>query len=200
MAKLSFIYGPMNSSKSMRSIGLRHSYFEKGKKAIIVKPTTDTRCGKYKHLEEGITTSRAILQGAPALFCDPDRFDELDIKGMNLDALIVDEAQFLSKKDVWTLSKVVDTLNIPVIAFGLKTTAEGDLFEGSAALLAMADELEEARGICKCGKRATHHVRVSGGKYLVGNAGCESEDVKYESVCRRCFMKFMKQQSVFRKN
>lgn len=130
------------------------------------------------------------------MFLESDRFNELEnfVDLNTVDVVLVDEAQFLTKQDVWFLSQIVDDNGISVMAYGLKTNANGELFEGSEALLTLADELEECRGICKCGRRATHHIRLSGGSDLTGEAGVESEDVKYESVCRKCFKKFIKEQ------
>lgn len=194
MAKLAFVYGPMNSAKSARLLATNHCYLEKGMKPLIVKSTIDVRNGRYNHGEWGKTTSRAIPQGAECLFLDSGRFSEMErfVDLIYTDVILVDEAQFLMKDDVWYLSDIVDEYDLAVVSYGLKTNAEGELFEGSAALLAMADELEECRGICKCGRRATHHIRLSGGTGLVGEAGVESEDVKYESVCRRCFKEFLR--------
>ena len=79
---------------------------------------------------------------------------------------------------------------MPVLAYGLKTTAEGDLFEGSARLLALADEIEIMISVCSfCGRRASHHVRISGGERLAGNAGVEGNGVTYKACCRKCFKK-----------
>lgn len=202
MAKLFFIYGTMGSSKSSLLICKNHSYKEKGKKTLIIKPTTDTRNGAFGHGQFGSTCSRPIPEGPECLFLDPGNFKDLPkfVDVENLDIIFVDESQFCKKEDIYYLSDVVDDLNIPVMCYGLKTTAEGDLFEGSSALLAIADELEETIGICDCGRRATHHIRVSGGKYLAGNAGCESKDVKYESCCRRCFKKHLRKQGIIGAN
>lgn len=194
MAKLSFVFGSMNSAKSARLLATNHCYIEKGMRPLIVKSTIDVRNGRYSHGEWGKTTSRAIPQGAECLFLESGRFNEMEQFAdlTEVDVILVDEAQFLMKDDVWYLSDIVDEYEIPGICYGLKTNAEGELFEGSSALLAMADELEECRGICKCGRRATHHIRLSGGTGLVGEAGVESEGVKYESVCRRCFKEFLR--------
>ena len=84
----------------------------------------------------------------------------------------------------------VDEYNVPVLAYGLKTTAEGDLFDGSARLLALADEIEIMISVCSfCGRRASHHVRISGGERLAGNAGVEGNGVTYKACCRKCFKK-----------
>ena len=141
----------------------------------------------------GKTFSRPIKEGADCLFLDAGRFDELGLEAVkDKDIVFVDEAQFLTPSDVDFLASIPDELDIPVLAYGLKTTAEGDLFPGSARLLAMADEIEIMISVCSfCGRRASHHVRVCGGKNLIGNLGVESDDVKYKACCRRCFKKVM---------
>ena len=196
MSKLYFVCGCMNSGKSTNLIAKDYNYRENGKKTLILKPTTDTRNGTYHHFEMGKTFSRPMKEGADCLFLDPGRFDELGLEAVkDKDIVFVDEAQFLTRSDVDFLASIPDELDIPVLAYGLKTTAEGDLFPGSARLLAMADEIEIMISVCSfCGRRASHHVRVCGGKNLIGNLGVESDDVKYKACCRRCFKKVMGEQ------
>lgn len=197
MGKLSYIYGTMNSAKTTAALTSEHCYRENGRKTIILKPNTDIRDGKYGHLEFGPIKSRLIRTGPKALYLEPTKFsDAADfIKGK--DIVFVDEVQFLSKKDVWWLSDIVDGSvtgkSVPVVCYGLKTDAEGNLFEGSEAMLAVADELEERRSVCSfCGKRATMHIRTSGEVGLVGAEGCEGNGITYKSVCRSCFKKYQK--------
>ena len=194
MSKLFFITGTMGSGKSTQLIAKDYNYRENGKKTLIMKPTIDTRNGTYKHGEWGKTFSRPMKDGAKCLFLDAGRFveakDIVDLK--SFDVVFCDESQFLAKEDVDFLCSIPDDLNIPVLAYGLKTTAEGDLFEGSAALLAMADEIEIMISVCSfCGRRASHHVRISGGERLAGNAGVEGNGVAYKACCRRCFKKII---------
>lgn len=186
----------MSSGKSTQLIAKDYNYRENGKKTLILKPTTDTRNGTYHHFEIGKTYSRAMKEGADCLFLDAGRFDELGLEAVkDKDIVFVDEAQFLTPSDVDFLASIPDELDIPVLAYGLKTTAEGDLFPGSARLLAMADEIEIMISVCSfCGRRASHHVRISGGERLIGNAGVESDNVKYKACCRRCFKKVMGEQ------
>lgn len=193
MSKLFFITGTMGSGKSTQLIAKDYNYRENGKKTLILKPTVDTRNGIYKHGEFGKTYSRPMKEGANCLFLDSGKFSEVEkyenIK--NKDIIFVDESQFLTKSDVDFLASIPDELDIPILAYGLKTTAEGELFEGSAHLLAMADEIEIMISVCSfCGRRASHHVRISGGEYLIGNAGVEGNGVVYKACCRRCFKEF----------
>ena len=132
--------------------------------------------------------------GGKCLFLEPGRWNEIENYAdvHDLDIIFVDEAQFCVPEDVDEMALWVDEYGIPCLAYGLKTTAEGDLFPGSARLLAMADEIEIMISVCSfCGRRASHHVRISGGERLIGNAGVESDDVKYKACCRRCFKKVM---------
>ena len=191
MSKLYFITGTMGSAKSANLIAKDYNYRENGKKTLILKPTTDTRNGTYHHFEIGKTYSRAIKEGVDCLFLDAGRFDELGLEAVkDKDIVFVDEAQFLTQSDVDFLASIPDELDIPVLAYGLKTTAEGDLFPGSARLLALADEIEIMISVCSfCGRRASHHVRISGGERLAGNAGVEGNGVAYKACCRKCFKK-----------
>lgn len=194
MSKLYFITSTMGGGKSTQLLAKEFNYRENRKKTLIVKPTTDTRNGVWKHGEWGETFSRPMKQGSKCLFLDPGRWDEIenyaDVR--DLDIVFVDEAQFCAPEDVDEMARWVDEYGIPCLAYGLKTTAEGDLFPGSARLLAMADEIEIMISVCSfCGRRASHHVRISGGERLIGNAGVESDDVKYKACCRRCFKKVM---------
>ena len=191
MSKLYFVCGCMNSGKSTNLIAKDYNYRENGKKTLILKPTTDTRNGTYHHFEMGKTFSRPMKEGADCLFLDAGRFDELGLEAVkDKDIVFVDEAQFLTPSDVDFLASIPDELDIPVLAYGLKTTAEGDLFQGSARLLAMADEIEIMISVCSfCGRRASHHVRISGGERLAGNAGVEGNGVAYKACCRKCFKK-----------
>ena len=191
MSKLFFITGTMGAAKSTNLIAKDYNYRENGKKTIILKPTTDTRNGTYHHFEMGKTFSRPMKEGADCLFLDAGRFDELGLEAVkDKDIVFVDEAQFLTQSDVDFLASIPDELDIPVLAYGLKTTAEGDLFEGSARLLALADEIEIMISVCSfCGRRASHHVRISGGERLAGNAGVEGNGVAYKACCRKCFKK-----------
>lgn len=194
MSKLYFITSTMGGGKSTQLLAKEFNYRENRKKTLIVKPTTDTRNGTWKHGEWGETFSRPMKQGSKCLFLDPGRWNEIenyaDVR--DLDIVFVDEAQFCAPEDVDEMARWVDEYGIPCLAYGLKTTAEGDLFPGSARLLAMADEIEIMISVCSfCGRRASHHVRISGGERLIGNAGVESDDVKYKACCRRCFKKVM---------
>ena len=145
---------------------------------IIFKPQIDTRYSKNKIVSHNNNSMESeIIEKTKDIF---------NI-GKNNDVVGVDEAQFLTDKQVWELSDVVEILNIPVMCFGLRTDFQGKLFEGSSSLLAIADELKEIKTICHCGKKANMVVRVdSNGKVLKEGAQIEiGGNEKYISLCRK---------------
>jgi thymidine kinase (EC 2.7.1.21) len=158
MAKLYFYYSAMNAGKTTTLLQSAHNYHERGMRTLILTPALDNRYG------EGVVASRIGLQARAMRFAgDEDVFTvvEKDIANRGaLHCVLVDEAQFLTKNQVWQLSDVVDRLGIPVLAYGLRTDFRGELFEGSRYLLAWADNLDEIKTICHSGKKATMVVRV----------------------------------------
>ena len=158
MAKLYFYYSAMNAGKTTTLLQSAHNYHERGMRTRIYTPRLDDRYGA------GIVASRIGLQASGVIF---DRDDDLlamtqaDIATNGpLHCVLVDESQFLSKAQVWQITEIVDQLNIPVLAYGLRTDFRGELFEGSQYLLAWADSLTEIKTICHSGKKATMVVRV----------------------------------------
>ena len=182
MAKLHFNYSTMNAGKSTVLLQAAHNYAERGMRTLLFTAAIDNRAG------EGTIASRIGLSKLAATFNRrDDLFERVRREGEGIACVLLDEAQFLSKRQVWQLARVVDELRMPVMAFGLRTDFQGELFEGSAALLAIADELREVRTICHCGSKATMVVRVDGEGRVVG----EGEQVeiggndRYVSLCRR---------------
>ena len=175
MAKLYFRYGAMGSSKTANAIMVRYNYVERGQQVLMVKPKLDTRDG------ERTVRSRSGLE-AECVFME--ELPGLSLEG--IDCVIVDEAQFLTRDQVAFLVHVVDDLNIPVIAYGLRADFQGNFFEGSRWLMAWADTIEEVKTICWCGKKATCNARVYNGRvvkegeqiHLGGNS-------QYVSLCRK---------------
>ena len=158
MAKLYFYYSAMNAGKTTTLLQSAHNYRERGMRVLILTPRLDHRAGS------GVVASRIGLRAEGIAF---DREDDLqalvslDIAAHGgLGCLLVDEAQFLTRAQVWQLSEVVDALRVPVLCYGLRTDFRGELFEGSQYLLAWADELQEIKTICHSGKKATMTVRV----------------------------------------
>lgn len=158
MAKLYFYYSAMNAGKTTTLLQSAHNYRERGMRAAILTPRLDHRAGS------GTVASRIGLSAQAVSFereTDLEALIRADIAAEGkLDCVLVDEAQFLSRAQVWQLSEVVDSLGIPVLCYGLRTDFRGELFEGSQYLLAWADELTEIKTICHTGKKATMTVRV----------------------------------------
>lgn len=158
MAKLYFYYSAMNAGKTTTLLQSAYNYHERGMRTLIMTPQLDHRAG------EGVVASRIGLKAKALMFTRADDLLALvdaDIAAHGkLDCVLVDEAQFLAKAQVWQLSDVVDKRGIPVLAYGLRTDFRGELFEGSQYLLAWADNLIEIKTICHTGSKATMVVRV----------------------------------------
>jgi thymidine kinase len=158
MAKLYFYYSAMNAGKTTTLLQSAYNYRERGMRTVILTPALDTRHG------EGVVASRIGLQADARRFAGEENLlalVEADIAAHGtLHCVFVDEAQFLTRAQVWQLSDVVDKLRVPVLAYGLRTDFRGELFEGSRYLLAWADELQEIKTICHSGSKATMVVRV----------------------------------------
>ena len=184
MAKLYFSYSTMNAGKSTVLLQASHNYGERGMKTMLFTAELDNRS------KVGNISSRIGLSEKASTFNNDDNLFSLVQERLNIDKIscvFVDEAQFLTEKQVWELSDVVEILNIPVMCFGLRTDFQGKLFEGSSSLLAIADELKEIKTICHCGKKANMVVRVdSNGKVLKEGAQIEiGGNEKYISLCRK---------------
>ncbi|WP_028849536.1 thymidine kinase [Thermocrispum municipale] len=158
MAKLYFYYSAMNAGKTTTLLQSAHNYHERGMRTLLFTPHLDGRYG------QGVIASRiGIKTYGRAFKSDDDLFEQTQADvGANgtLHCVLVDEAQFLTKAQVWQLTEIVDRLHIPVLAYGLRTDFRGELFEGSQYLLAWADTLTEIKTICHTGKKATMVVRV----------------------------------------
>lgn len=165
MAKLYFYYSAMNAGKTTTLLQSAHNYHERGMRTLIVTPNIDDRQGA------GVVASRIGLQASGQVIAPDDDLlpiveRDIQLHG-KLHCVLVDEAQFLTKQQVWGLSEVVDQLRIPVLAYGLRTDFRGELFEGSQYLLAWADTLTEIKTICHSGKKATMVVRVDEGGHAI---------------------------------
>ena len=192
MAKLYFYYSAMNAGKTTNLLQSAHNYRERGMRPLILAPRLDDRAGS------GTVASRIGLQADAVGFGPGDDLQALverDIAAQGeLHCVLVDEAQFLSRAQAWQLSDVVDVLGIPVLCFGLRTDFRGELFEGSAALLAWADELAEIKTICHSGSKATMTVRVDEkGRALQDGPQVEiGGNERYVSVSRAEFKKIVR--------
>ncbi|MCI5919868.1 MAG: thymidine kinase [Roseburia sp.] len=153
MAKLYFRYGAMGSSKTANALMVEYNYRERGKRALLAKPATDTRDG------EKIVSSRMGLKRN--CIWTEELLEMTDEQLKAYDCVIVDEAQFCSKEQVEFLTYIVDELHIPVICYGLRADFRNELFPGSMWLLAWADEIEEIKTVCWCGKAAKCNARFN---------------------------------------
>ena len=191
MAKLYFYFSAMNAGKTTTLLQSAHNYRERGMRVAILTPKLDFRDGS------GTVASRIGLQAEGIAFERGDDLQQIikaDIDALGpLHCVLVDEAQFLTKPQVWQLSEVVDALRIPVLCYGLRTDFRGELFEGSQYLLAWADELQEIKTICHSGKKATMNVRIDAQGHALQD-GPQVEiggNERYVSVSRAEFKRIM---------
>ncbi len=188
MAKLYFNYSSMNAGKTTVLLQSAHNYRERGMNPLLFTPKLDDRYGT------GWIKSRIGLQAKATIFTPQDdlyEFTRAQLEANNIHCVLVDEAQFLNRDQVFQLTEVVDRLSIPVLCFGLRTDFQGELFEGSTHLLAWADELTEIKTICHTGRKATMVVRVDDEGYAL-KEGAQVEiggNERYVSVSRAEFKK-----------
>ncbi|NNF51457.1 MAG: thymidine kinase [Gammaproteobacteria bacterium] len=186
MAKLYFYYSSMNAGKSTALLQSSYNYKERGMDTLVFAPAIDSRAGAGK------VKSRIGLESPAVNFSHSDNlFDiaEQKLKRQPVHCVMVDEAQFLTREQVFQLGEVTDRLEIPVLAFGIRTDFQGEPFEGSKYLLAWADNLKELKAICHCGKKATMVIRMdSDGNTVTEGAQVEiGGNDRYISMCRRHF-------------
>ncbi len=184
MAKLYFHYSTMNAGKSTVLLQASHNYRERGMDTYLLTARLDTRAG------EGRIASRIGIGCQADMFdTDSDLFEMLHARTRQgtVACVFVDEAQFLTPDQVWQLARAVDDLNLPVMCYGLRVDFRGELFPGSATLLAIADEMREVRTICFCGKKATMVVRQGpDGKVLREGAQVQiGGNETYVTMCRK---------------
>ncbi len=185
MAKLYFYYSAMNAGKSTALLQSSHNYRERGMRSLVLTPQLDTRGA-------GKVTSRIGLEASATMFdatADLLAITRTEHATESVHCVLVDEAQFLTRTQVFQLGEIADQLGIPVLAYGLRTDFRGNLFEGSQHLLAWADNLIELKTICHCGRKATMVMRLGpDGRPLSEGAQIEiGGNERYTSVCRRHF-------------
>jgi thymidine kinase len=192
VAKLYFYYAAMNAGKSTTLLQADYNYRERGMETMLWTAAHDDRAGS------GRIASRLEI-GAEANPFDlaTDLFEATaeELKRRKLDCILVDEAQFLTRDQVLHLCRVSDEVGIPVLCYGLRTDFQGNLFEGSAALLALADALIELKAVCECGRKATMNLRVDAEGFAVA-AGAQTEiggNDRYVALCRRHFFERLRE-------
>ena len=189
MAKLYFRFGAMGSSKSANILMVRYNYEERGQYAVLLKPKLDNRDGEHEIFSR-------IGLWAPAEYVE-DFLDEVSktwsvenkeyrYQGKKVDAVLVDEAQFLSAEEIDQLSDIVDFYNIPVLCYGLRTDFLSHLFPGSKRLMEIADVIEEVPTVCWCGRRAQYNTRYENGKIVrTGAQIMLGSNESYVALCRK---------------
>ncbi|MCT2398835.1 thymidine kinase [Novosphingobium mangrovi (ex Huang et al. 2023)] len=190
MAKLYFYYASMNAGKSTTLLQANFNYNERGMRTMLWTAAIDDRSG-----ERGDGHAIESRIGLHASAC---RFSEAtdllgEVKAVHavepLSCVLVDEAQFLTPRQVWQCADLADKVGIPVLCYGLRTDFRGDLFPGSAVLLGIADTLVELKGVCHCGRKASMNLRVDDGGMAVSD-GAQTEiggNDRYVALCRRHF-------------
>ena len=185
MAKLYFQYSTMNAGKSTLLLQASHNYRERGMRTMLWTAEIDTRsAGKVK--------SRIGLEADAHLYTpETDLFDQVSKAHAKeaLDCVLLDEAQFLTKAQVWELAKLCDELGIPVLCYGIRSDFQGELFPGAAALLGLADALVELKSLCWCGRKASMNLRVdpSGRPVREGEQTEIGGNDRYIVLCRKHF-------------
>ena len=186
MAKLYFYYSAMNAGKTTTLLQSAYNYCERGMDTLILKPSLDDR-----HNTDVVRSRIGLETNAVSFNACDDLLELTETRNQKstLNCLLLDEAQFLTKSQVFELGEIVDKLKIPVLAYGLRTDFKGELFEGSLHLLAWSDELIEIKTVCHCGKKAIMVLRIdengvplnSGEQIQIGG------NDNYVSVCRKHF-------------
>lgn len=187
MAKLHFYYSAMNAGKSTTLLQSSYNYNERGMDTLLFVPQIDDRYGIGKIASRiGLTTDALPINREFNLH---DYVAKELQQNDNIKCVLVDEAQFLTKKQVGQLCHITDTLNIPVLAYGLRSDFRGEPFEGSMYLLIMADILVELKTICHCGRKATMNMRIDehGNKVYDGAQVEIGGNDRYIAVCRKHF-------------
>jgi thymidine kinase len=182
MSKLYFSYAAMNAGKSTVLLQASYNYHERGMRTLLFTSSL------YATTDEGRITSRIGINADALLYGQEDdlyAWIRREHRRRKIDCVFVDEAQFLTREQVWQLARAADRLSIPVLCYGLRTDFRGQLFTGSAELLAIADSLREIRTICHCGRKATMVVRqTADGRALTTGEQVGIEKSMYVSLCR----------------
>ena len=186
MAKLYFKYGAMGSSKTAQALITKYNYEENDMSVWLIKPSADTRDGAQ------VLRSRIGLEATVDVMTpDADIYQAFqETRSGNCHAIIVDECQFMTVKQIDQLRAIVDDFNIPVMCFGLRTDFQTKLFPGSLRLMELADCIEEIKTMCDCGCKATVNARISdgyivteGAQVVLGGNDC------YIAMCHRCYIR-----------
>lgn len=180
MSKLFFRYSSMGAGKTLELLKVAYNYEEKNKVVLLLTSSFDDRNGVGK------ITSRTGLSRDAKIISSGDNIFDVVKEQPNISCVLVDEAQFLTKKHIFQLTDVVDELDIPVICYGLRSDFKLNPFEGSSYLMAIADDIEEIKTICWCGKKANINARVSDGKIMKRGEQIQiGGNETYTALCRK---------------
>lgn len=186
MAKLHFRYSAMNAGKSTALIQTAYNYSERDQRALLIKPSIDTKGGR-----KIVSRIGASYDVDELIYSNDKVIEKLENYFEDVDCILVDEAQFLTRSQVDELFYITKLYDIPVIAFGLRTDFKTNGFEGSTRLLELADCLEEMPTICRCGKKARFNGRKLDGDFVTTGESIVIDDgkkVEYESLCGKCYV------------
>lgn len=189
MSKLYFRYGAMNSGKTAALLQVAHNYEEKGMKVVVIKPSVDTK-GDDK------VTSRLGIERKVDVILAPEEGIMEHMVLNKPDAIIVDEAQFLTFDQVDELYAITKTFDVPVLAYGLRCDFQMKGFPGASRLLELADDIEELKTICACGKKATQNLRLINGEPTFEGSQVAidgTNNITYDSVCGECYLRLRRQ-------
>lgn len=194
MAKLYFRYGAMNSGKSTALLQAAHNYEERGQQVVLLKPRIDTKGNDQIVSRLGVsrTVDVRVEPGDNLVAVVAEWIDKLQATTSKpLSCVLVDEAQFLTPQQVDDLFIVAVQVNIPVIAYGIRTDFQTVAFPGSRRLLEIAHSVEELKTICRCGKKAVFNARTANGRFVFDGAqvAIDGVDVGYESLCGECYLR-----------
>ncbi len=196
MAKLYFKYGAMGSSKTAQALITKYNYEENDMKVWLIKPSADTRDGVAKLRSRiGLEATVEVMTPDMNIY---DRFR--DTQAGNCTAVIADEAQFLTEKQIDELRAIVDDFNIAVLCFGLRTDFQTRLFPGSRRLMEVADAIQEIKTMCDCGTKATVNARIDGEGHIVteGAQVVLGGNDSYIAMCHRCYIRGIREHKVIK--
>lgn len=186
MAKLYFRYGAMNSGKTTILLQTAHNYEERGMKVEVIKPQVDTKGGT------SIVSRLNVSRDVDHLVPQNENLYEYYKNKDKVNCILVDEAQFLTPKQIDELMMIVVDLETPVICYGLRTDFQTKGFPGSTRLLEIAHTIEEMKTICRCGRKAMYNARMKNNNFIFdgGQVAIDGEDlITYESLCPNCYYK-----------
>ena len=194
MKKLYFRYGAMNCGKSTAIIQVAYNYEEKGKKVLLMKPMLDTKGNDTINNRSGLSRKVDVLL--------KDNDEITPYLKPNIDAILIDEAQFLTEKQVRELYSISKLKDIPVLCYGLRCDFQMQPFRGAPTLLLLADDIEELKTICSCGKKATQNLRLLNGKptfkgdqVLIDGSNSK---ITYESICGKCYLELKNKKDIIK--